>query len=261
MSDRPFGERDIHMALDGELPIEERGQFEAWLEANPEMKVRSERLADDIAELRKAVAGVVDEPLPDRLTTLVKSGRGVGAATWWNWKAAAAAAAIFVVGGIAGYVTGTGLPFAGRQEEWLAEQAIGAYATYPADLPHTVEVGGDDKDYLDGWLSKRTGLKVVAPDLTGQGFELLGGRVLPGGNLPAALLVYKDQAGNQLSIYMTPQPGNDIRGTYTAEAGGPNAIYWLNKGFGCAIVSNLSQDQMRDVARNAWRQLLSAAEA
>ncbi len=32
-----------------------------------------------------------------------------------------------------------------------------------------VEVGGQDRGYLDGWLSKRTGLKVVAPDLAGQG--------------------------------------------------------------------------------------------
>lgn len=261
MSDRPFSERDIHMALDGELPMEERGQFEAWLEANPEMKARRERLADDMARLREALAGVVDEPLPERLTAFVKSGRAAAATTWWNWKAAAAAAAIFAAGGIAGYVVGAGLPFSGRHEEWLAEQAIGAYATYPADLPHTVEVGGGDKNYLDGWLSKRTGLKVVAPDLSGQGFELLGGRIVPGGRAPAALLVYKDQAGNQLSIYMTPQPGDNIRGTYTAGAGGPNAIYWLDKGFGCAIVSNLPQDQMRDVARNAWRQLLAAAEA
>lgn len=261
MSDHPFSEYDVHMALDGELPVEERDRFEAWLDANPEMKAKSERLAEDKGKLREAVAGVVKEPLPDRLTALVESKRPAAAMAWWNWRAAAAAAAIFAVGAVAGYFIAAGVPFASGQEERLAEQAIDAYSTYPADLPHTVEVDGGDKDYLDRWLSKRTGLKVVAPDLSDQGFELLGGRILPGGQAPAALLVYKDEAGNQVSIYMMPQPGDKIRGTYAAEEGGPNAIYWLDKGFGCAIVSNLSQDRMRDVARNAWRQLLAAAEA
>lgn len=260
MSDRPFTERDIHMALDGELPAEDQSQFEAWLANNPEMKARHDRLSADMKRLRDSVAGVLDEPVPARLRTLVGTGHPTPAASWLNRRTIAAAAAIFVVGGVAGYFAGTGLPFGDRPEEQLIELAIGAFATFPADLPRAVEVGGQDRGYLDGWLSKRTGLKVVAPDLTGQGFELLGGRILPGIQAPAALLVYKDEAGNQLSIYMTPQPGDKIRGTY-GEEGGPSAIYWLDSGFGCAIVSRLPNDRMTEVARNAWRQLLAGASA
>lgn len=259
MSDHPFSERDIHMALDGELPAEEWKEFEVWLENNPEMKARHDRLSTDMTRLREAVCGVLDEPVPERLSVLVRSGPRDAVLRRWNWRAAAAAAAIFVAGGVGGYLAAAGLPFGERPEERLAEQAIGAYDTYPADLPHTVEVDGEDRGYLDGWLSKRTGLKVVAPDLSAQGFELLGGRILPGEQAPAALLVYKDKDGNQLSIYMTPQPGEKIRGKY-GEDGGPSAIYWLDRGFGCAIVSRLPNDRMTEVARNAWRQLLAALE-
>ena len=85
----------------------------------------------------------------------------------------------------------------------FAENAIGAYVTYAADQPHAVEVGGGDKYYLDSWLSKRIGMKLVAPDLAAEGFTLLGGRILPAGHDIAALLVYKDTASNQLSIYVT----------------------------------------------------------
>lgn len=260
MSDRPFTERDIHMALDGELPAEEREEFDTWLANNPEMKARSDRLVDDMERLRGSVATVPDEPIPDRLTALVKASPPNAAGNWLTRRTVAAAAAIFVVGGIAGYFAGAGLPFADEAENQLAELAIGAYVTFPADLPRAVEVGGDDRGYLDGWLSRRTGLKIVAPDLSGQGFELLGGRILPGIEAPAALLIYKDQAGNQLSIYMTPQPGEKIRGTYGDE-GGPSAIYWMDRGFGCAIVSRLPNDRMTVVARNAWRQLLSTLDA
>ena len=53
MSRREFTERDIHMALDGELPEEERADYEAWLDANPEMKARSVRFEADRTRLRR----------------------------------------------------------------------------------------------------------------------------------------------------------------------------------------------------------------
>ncbi|TJV10669.1 MAG: anti-sigma factor, partial [Mesorhizobium sp.] len=33
MTRRDFSERDIHMALDDELPVDERVAYDAWLEA------------------------------------------------------------------------------------------------------------------------------------------------------------------------------------------------------------------------------------
>jgi anti-sigma factor RsiW len=67
MTMREFTERDIHLALDGELPQDERAGYESWLDANPEMKAKSRRYQADLDMLRGAVAGVVDEPAPDRL--------------------------------------------------------------------------------------------------------------------------------------------------------------------------------------------------
>ncbi|TIV56059.1 MAG: anti-sigma factor, partial [Mesorhizobium sp.] len=52
MTRRDFSERDIHMALDGELPGEERMAYDAWLEANPEMKAKSARYIADRAAMR-----------------------------------------------------------------------------------------------------------------------------------------------------------------------------------------------------------------
>ena len=71
MSRRDFTERDIHMALDGELPSEERADYEDWLDANPEMKARSARFEADRARLRETFAGVLDERVARRLTELV----------------------------------------------------------------------------------------------------------------------------------------------------------------------------------------------
>ena len=56
---RDFSERDIHMAIDGELPADERAAYDAWLDANPEMKARSARFTADREALRSAFAGVL----------------------------------------------------------------------------------------------------------------------------------------------------------------------------------------------------------
>lgn len=265
MTDRPFSDRDIHLALDGELPAEERTDFEAWLEADPDMKARYARFADDAARLRDALAGVADEAVPERLSRLLTADATSDQAIvvdrrgrWRaHWRAAAAAVLMFLAGGIGGYFVGAGQD---QAEDRLAEQAIGAYLTYAVNLPRAVEVDAGDKPYLNGWLSKRVGLKVVAPDLSEQGFELLGGRILPYGDKVAALLVYKDAAGKQISLYVTATTEDGIRGTYAQQAGGPSAVYWLDKGFGCAVVGALPSDQLTDVARSAWRQLVKGAE-
>lgn len=258
MTARSFTDRDVHLALDGELLADEQADFEAWLDAHPEMKAKNDRFADDSARLRQLFAGVLDEPVPLRLTKQVTGGAGGRPIpTWARWRAAAAAAAIFVAGvGVGYFFAGAGRP---QAEDRLAEQAIGAYVTYAADQPHAVEVDAGDRYYLDGWLSKRVGLKLVAPDLSAQGFDLLGGRLLPADEKAAALLIYKDREGRQISIYVTATAEHGTKGTYTPEVGGPSAVYWADKGFGCAIVGALPKEQMTEVARSAWRQLLQGA--
>ncbi|MDW6021212.1 anti-sigma factor [Mesorhizobium sp. BAC0120] len=250
---------DIHLALDGELPDDDRAEFERWLESHPDMKAQSARFERDGAILAAALAPILDEPVPSRLTKLA-SGEVKPRRSWTiSLRNAAAAAVVFVAGGIAGYFIASSGSF--NEEDLadrLAENAIGAYVTFTASLPHAVDVGADDRAYLEGWLSKRTGLKIIAPDLAASGFELLGGRILPSGENIAALLVYKDKSGNQLSIYMVGEGGEKAKGTYTPEEGGPTAIYWMNKGFGCAIVGSLPRGQLAEVARNAWRQMVEA---
>jgi anti-sigma factor RsiW len=261
MTARDFSERDIHMALDGELPADERAAFERWLDANPEMKAKQGRYAADRERLSQALDAVLAEPAPDRLTRIVTGDAPRRADRSWIWRAAAAAA-IFVVGGAGGYLANTYAPWTRAEAgEQFAEAAIAAHVTYTSDRAHQVEVGAGDKEYLVRWLSNRTGLKLVAPDLAEKGFELVGGRLLPGAKRPAALMLYKGREGDELSVYVTAEADERARGTYLGKSGGPEAIYWLNEGYGCAIVGTLASDQLSEVARSAWRQLVDATKS
>lgn len=263
MSGRDFTERDIHMALDGELPGEERAAYEAWLNANPEMKAKSLRYAADVEALRTAFAGVADEPVPARLTRAVfgeASARpGRFASRWWL---AAAAVLLLAIGGAGGYVAGlSGSGTAEAADDQLAEEAIAAHVVYAAEKRHAVEVPASDRDHMEAWLSKRVGLKLVAPNLTGDGFDLVGGRLLPAGNGSAAMLLYQDDGGDRISLFVTAEPEASGKGVYAHGGDGPRAVYWLGKGYGCAVVGTLPDGRLNAVARSAWQQLLAGVES
>lgn len=260
MTRHDFSERDIHMALDGELPEEERADFQSWLDGNPEMKARSLRFDADRARLRKTFASVLDEPVPRGLAGLVTGETKMRPAAAPRWRMAAAAALLLTLGAGGGYLAGVGgLGAEAQAEEDLAEDAIAAHVIYAAEQRHAVEVGADDKDHLLGWLSKRLGLTLIAPDLTAEGFQLVGGRLLPAGHNTAALLLYEDAKGERISIYVTAEGAEKAKGIYRDETGEASAIYWLDKGWGCAVVGTLPREQLLDVGRKAYRQLLAGA--
>ncbi|CDX60591.1 conserved hypothetical protein [Mesorhizobium plurifarium] len=259
MTRHDFSERDIHMALDGELPGEERMAYDAWLEANPEMKARSARYIADRAAMRAAFAGVMDEPVPARLRQVVLGEAPVKGPAWRSrWWLSAAAAVMLALGGLGGYVAGIDGIARGEGDDQLAEQAIAAHVIYAAEKRHAVEVPASDKDHLQTWLSNRIGLKLVAPDLAAEGFDLVGGRLLPAGDQgKAAMLLYEDAKGERVSLYITAESSETSKGTYTAETGGPEAVYWLDKGYACAVVGSLPPERLSDVAKNAYGQLVA----
>ncbi|PTE07278.1 anti-sigma factor family protein [Mesorhizobium helmanticense] len=259
MSRHDFSERDIHMALDGELPGDERTAYDAWLDANPEMKVKSARYVADRAALHAAFAGVLDEPVPARLQKIVfgetPARTAGGRSRWWL---AAAAAAVLAVGGVGGYVAGIDrLGLEDPVNDELAEQAIAAHVIYAAEKRHAVEVPASDKDHLQTWLSNRVGLKLVAPNLAAEGFQLVGGRLLPAGHGKAAMLLYEDDKGERISLFVTSESAEKAKGTYGSAENGPEAVYWLDKGYACAVVGSLPRAQLTSVAKSAYSQLLA----
>jgi len=257
MTAREFSERDIHLALDGELPAEDRPADDTWLRANPDMQARSERFAADAAALTGALEDVMREPVPERLSRLLDAAspaRHSAGVTWWRM---AAAAVLLAIGLAAGYGIGVSewRPV-DRQALALADSAISAHDVYAAEKLHVVEVGADQKDHLIGWLSKRLGTTLVAPDLTPQGFGLVGGRLLPASEKSAAQFMYEDKEGNRISLYVARDKSHGDTGFRFIEEGGTRALYWLDDGYGCAVAGTVSQAMLTTIAESAYRQLL-----
>lgn len=258
MTVRPFTDHDIHLSLDGELPAEERQEFEAWLDRNPDKKALHDRYADDRETLRAALAGVVDEPLPERLVRFGKARPSPQRA--WSWRRVAAGIALFVLGGGLGYLAGAASPPPGSAgAARIAERAIEAHVIYSAEKLHVVEVGADQKDHLVGWLSKRVGTTLVAPDFSASGYELVGGRLLPSDSRAAAMFIYQDGSGARISLYVVRDSGEADTGFKLREELGACALYWLDSGYAYALTAtNMSGETLRSLASSAYQQLLAA---
>lgn len=254
-----FSERDLHLALDAELPAERLRDFNAWLDANPEMKLKAARFDADRQRLRTALGPVAYEAVPGKLTaTILGNGSDLLRINSW-WSGAIAAGLVVAALGI-GYALGvSGMPgsIAGAGEP-AAERAVTAHRIYAAEKLHVVEVGADQKDHLVGWLSKRVGTDLTAPDLASEGFTLVGGRLLPSADKVAAQFMYQDYSGNRISLYVTPCKGAEETGFRLFESGEARAFYWLDGGFCFAMAGAVAEPKIEAVARLAYRQLLAA---
>ena len=60
----------------------------------------------------------------------------------------------------------------------------------------------DQEAHLVAWLSKRLGTQLKIPQLSGLGFNLVGGRLLPGDQGPVAQFMYQDAQGQRLTLYV-----------------------------------------------------------
>lgn len=255
MRRRDFTLNDIHMALDGELPADDHADFEHWLVAHADMKALKIRFERDRSLLVAALAPVLEESVPPRLEKLA-SGERRPRVSWMILARSAAAAVIFAAGGMAGYGLGVTNPAKPRLEDQIVGDAIVAHTMYAAEKLHVVEVGADQKDHLVGWLSKRVGTPLVLADFTVEGFDLVGGRLLPLAERPAAQFMYQDQSGNRVSLYVTTDKDGAETGFRRYAENGALALYWVDKGYCYAVTGAVPEDKLSAIANAAYRQLL-----
>ena len=188
----PIDDLTLHAWLDGELPAERHAEVEAWLLAHPEDAARVRLWAADRELLRARLSDVLDEPVPPALAQLLARKTPIGFGGWQRWVAVIA---VFGLGGVFGaalmwraQVPGSGL--AAAEPGWVRRAAV-AHAVYVPVVRHPVEVKSLEEQHLSGWLTKRLDVPVKLFDLRAQGFELVGGRLLPDAAGPSAQLMYQ----------------------------------------------------------------------
>jgi len=252
MSDRPaVTEADLNAYVDGHPPDRRAEQVEAYLREHPEEAGRIRVYGELNAALREAYRNVLSEPVPDRLRQFRH--RNLTA----RLARAAAVAGIFLLGGLAGWYGRGVLPkTAGLGTPPMVQQAIAAHAVYAPEVKHPVEVGANHEAHLVAWLSKRLGAKVRAPDLTGLGYHLVGGRLLPDQGKPAAQFMYQNGTGTRLTLYVRNLAGQSSTAAFRYKReDGVSAFYWVDRKLGYVLIGPMDRSALLDVAHQVYQQL------
>jgi anti-sigma factor RsiW len=270
----PIDDTLLNAWLDDELDGDERARVEAWLREQPEAAARVRLWAADREALRARLDAVLAEAVPQRLEQVVWSRApaqspraGLG---WQRW---AAAVAVFALGAAVGggvvwraeKRSAVAMAAAAGGPGWVQRAAV-AHSVYVPEVRHAVEVKAQE-EHLARWLTKRLEMPVKLFDLRAQGFELVGGRLLPDAKGPSAQLMYQAigevPAGTQpvrVTVYLRkPEDGAPLSFSYEQQ-GRTGMFYWVEGASpghppcGYAIVGDLPKDRLLALAQAIERQ-------
>jgi anti-sigma factor RsiW len=265
MNALPITEADLQAYVDAALPEARRAEVEAYLAADPAEAERLRSYQTQTQALRGLYNPVLDEPVPESLLALASrppAGGGSDKALLarWSLQRIAAGFVIALVSGLAGWMIHDRYPpaesLARAQPASLTHQAAVAHAVFSPDVRRPVEVAAQQEDQLVAWLSKRLGTPVRPPKLGAQGFELIGGRLLPGNSGPVAQFMYQDASGQRLTLYVsTENTANRDTAFRFAQEGSVNVFYWIDGKFGYALSAGMDKGRLAAVATAVYDQI------
>ena len=241
-------ENDLHAYVDGHLDDARRVEVEAHLADNSDAAETARVWREQNEALHAGYNAVLIEPVPPRLLAVRPSQR--------RWMIQALAAGCMAVGVGLGWMLHSIKTDRMPDSAALPRRAAVAHAVYAPEVRHPVEVGADQQEHLVKWLSKRLGNDLKAPVLTAQGFDLVGGRLLPGGKGPVAHFMYQDAKGQRITLYVSRRDGEprDTAFRFSQEER-VSVFYWIDGNLGYALSAEMDRANLLAVANSVYKQI------
>ncbi|WP_024301621.1 anti-sigma factor [Pseudogulbenkiania sp. MAI-1] len=253
-------EQMLQAYLDGELPVHQIAWVEAWVAAHPAVAGRLARLRRQDEALRQLLRLPESEPMP---LGLLDAAKPPGRRDRHAWLRQAMAASLVFALGVGGGWYGQSylrqavqVPDGAYVADNLPRQAAMAHVVYSPDIRRPVEIGAEQEGQLVAWLSRRMHSRIEPPKLAAAGYELIGGRLLPGSQGPVAQFMYHDVAGQRMTLYVATEtrPRADEGFRFTSQ-GPVNVYYWWGNGFGYALSAGMPRDKLLALAERVHLQL------
>ena len=212
---------------------------------------------------------VLNEPVPASLKYAAGRVTALQKNLSRSWQQAGIAAGFALAFGVGWTSNGQ---WAGKQEpvtlaancvaqHEFVRQASFAHAVYLPEKRHPVEVTAAEQDHLVQWLSKRLGKPLKVPKLSAQGYELVGGRLLPGEIGARAQFMFQNEQGQRITLYLgaiDPKSEkvaqDETRFSYQAD-GPTSSFYWSDQGFGYALTGEVNREKLIALATLVYQQL------
>jgi anti-sigma factor RsiW len=242
-------EADLHAYVDGALAPERRGEVENFLAGNPQEQARVKAYQEQNRLLHAFFDSVLAEPIPARWQISLRRRR-------LPVKSFAAALVWIIVGGFFGWILRGEMNGRSAKETDFARQAALAHAVYTPEVRHPVEVSAEQEEHLVRWLSKRLGSALKVPHLIDLGYELVGGRLLPGDQGPVAQFMYQEASGKRLTLYVKTDPSAERETAFRYSQQGKVAVfYWLDHRLSYALSGEMPKQELLRLADAIYQRL------
>lgn len=253
-----FDDELLNAYADGELDGEERAQVEAALDADPNARARLAAIRRVTALGRATVDELtrkaVPETLRERVWPLDRAFRSTAPFPSWSALGWAAVICLSLGLGIGGWLAAptkapleqlTAQPAAwDQQAAWYHGLTADRHArsqSLPLDLEHSEETPLADS------LAQRLKRPVVVPDLSSQGLELLGARLLVEDLRPLAQVYYRDQQDGLVSLLVALDGGSDSPPSYRQVNETP-VLSWRDGGSAYVLAGAQSRQRLHGLA-------------
>jgi anti-sigma factor RsiW len=266
--DGPLNDIELGKYFDGELSAEDKRLINARLATDSAAQLTLATWKLQREAIRELHIEALNEPLtPLHEAPLREAQRKIDVSLRWKRLGGMAAGLLLAFG--AGWLAkdltlssgNNNTQSATTKSQSFVKQASIAHAAYTPEQRHAVEVAATEQEHLVRWLSKRVGKELKIPLLTEQGFELVGGRLLPSEDGARALFMFQNSKGNRLTMYLgaivTSAPNSLTKETsfkFSSEKD-VSSFYWIDNGFGYAISANLPRDALMGIAQAIYAQL------
>jgi anti-sigma factor RsiW len=256
-----LSEEKLSAFLDGELPEAEARAVQEALATDPEMQATLEALmaADTLA--KDAFEEMGEEPVPLALAAAIQDAPVAAAPANLSeppararWLAAVATVLALMIGLGAGYLGGLNQSQQVAVAPGWLEDIADYHRVYAGQKRHLVEVGADEADHIQTWLTNTVGAQVLIPDLAAEGLEFRGARLLVAAGKPVAQLMYTDPEGAVVALCLiqseTPRDGFATRSINAFEM-----VSWGGTDANFVIVGDEGREDLQAIAEAAASQV------
>lgn len=260
--------------VDGEIDAESAREIEAAINADPAIADRARAFRDSAAFTRAAYTAVAQEPIPDRLlAVLAPAERPAGNVVAFTPKHVAArrVARFAVAASVAAIIVGLGATYSDTLRGWIGEptteqrlaqlarqqtserwldNVAGYFREYSANAREQrqlVDFTAEHGPEIERYFGERLNRRLTLPDLTAEGFNLAGGRVLIIGGRPAAQLVYTNEANEFVGVVISFTSDPDVPARAAARDD-VNLVYLREGGYAYGFVGTQTPDKLRRIA-------------
>ena len=225
----------IDAYLDGELSADHAANISSHLEHCPSCRHQLEE--------RKALSALLRRmpyyDAPAQLHTSVARSHGalVTRGRMQTWLAAAAVVVV-AVGSVE-----TARSVRGAQETSAVADAVIARHVDALANPPLVQVVSSDQHTVKPWFQGKLDFSPPVPDLTANGFDLLGGRIDSIAGRPAAALVYRRRS-HMIHVFVWPA-GDGSHPSDARTIRGFHERHWMSGDLAVWAVSDVNDDDLK----------------